>query len=511
MSVPLENKNLAYQLFESIQGSSVEYTYRGSFTTNVTDKILDLTEKNLDNDKVEKKIRKRVFFIIVEGLQNITRHQSSSELEELAGYPGLFVLQYKPDGYYITTGNLIKSADEAHLKKIINEINELNADELKKYSLERLDEGRFSEKGGAGLGLIEIARKSGNKLVYSFNRINKDFTFFYMHSKIIGFKEEKDTDNSKESLKRIIDRHAILEKENILLYFSGTFTQEILLRLLGITEIQLKGTILLKSNVNALMVEILQNIVNHADLYTYNGIKGKHAIFFIKETAESFIFTSGNYIYNDKIKEFTKKLDKVNSQSKEELKIAYNKKLFNKKNKNEKHPGLGLMDIRMKVECPLVYDFYKVKETFSFFTLKIQISKMEGLEKNYIVQEEEGTPEIIFRAKEGTLEFRGKSIPENAVSFYKPIIDWLNLYKEHPAEHTQVAFRFDYYNTATDRQLVKIMLIFEEISKHNSLHVNWFFKTGDISMKNDGEKFQELIDVDISIIENTEKSKNDNA
>ena len=500
VSVPEKKNNLAYTLFESIQGNTMEYTYRGSFTTKVTDTILSLTESNLENENVEKKIRKRVFFIIVEGLQNVTRHQSATESDELAGYPGLFVVQYKPDGYYITTGNLIKSSNEYNIKNLIDKINKLDKDELKKYSLEKLDEGEFSEKGGAGLGLIEIARKSGNKLVYAFDKINDQFSFFYMHSKIIDFNNNQDSSN-EDSLKRIIDRHKILEKENILLNFIGAFTQDTLVNLLSITENQLQGTVILKMKVFNLMVEILQNIVNHADLYTYNNITGKHAIFYIKETKKNLIFTSGNYIENYKIKEFKNKLESVNNLSEDELSEAYNETLLNFNNKNDENPGLGLLDIKMKAKNCFIYDFYKIDEKFSFFTLKIQINKMkDGLEK-YIIQKEDDTPEIFLDPEKGTLRFKGKSIPENAVSFYKPIIDWLHAYKEKPADHTQVSLKFDYYNTATDRQLVKILLILEEISKNNSVDLDWYYNTGDISMLNDGKKFKELIDLNIEIIE----------
>ncbi len=508
LSVPLKNNNIAYKLFENIQGSTMEYTYRGSFTTKVTDTILSLTESNLEQENVEKKIRKRVFFIIVEGLQNVTRHQSSSESDELAGYPGLFVVQYKPDGYYITTGNLIKSSREAEIKNLIDKINQLDKDELKKYSLEKLDEGEFSEKGGAGLGLIEIARKSGNNLTYAFEKINDDYSFFYMHSKIIGFNKTTQTSN-ENSLKRIIERHKILEKENILLNFIGAFTQETLVNLLTITENQLQGTVILKMKVFNLMVEILQNIVNHADLYTFNNVTGKHAIFYIKETPESLVFTSGNYIENHKIKEFRKKLENVNNLTEDELADEYNQTLLNFNNQNDKNPGLGLLDIKMKAKNPFIYDFYKIDEKFSFFTLKIQINKMkDGLEK-YIIQEEDDTPEIFLDPENGILRFKGKSIPENAVSFYKPIIDWLHAYKENPADHTHVTFKFDYYNTATDRQLVKILLILEEISKNNSVDLDWYYNTGDISMLNDGKKFKELIDLNIEIIELIDEEENE--
>jgi hypothetical protein len=501
-SYPETKDYLAIELFDSIQDTIMEYTYRGSFTTKITDTILSLTEANLQNDNVEKKIRKRVFFIIVEGLQNVTRHQSSDDSDELAGYPGLFVVQYKSDGYYITTGNLIKTTHQNTIKTQIDKINSLDESQLKNYSLEILDEGEFSEKGGAGLGLIEIARKSGSKLIYDFEPVNDDFSFFYMHTKIIDIENEStDTFTDHSSVKSIIKKHKLLEKENILLNFIGAFNQETLVSLLSITENQLQGTVILKMKVFNLMVEILQNIVNHADEFIVNGIKGKHAIFYIRETLEKLIFTSGNYVKNSKVNDFVNRLKYVNSLNDKHLSEAYNETLLNFDNRSDENPGLGLIDIRMKCKTPISYDFYKVSDDFSFFTIKIYINKMkDGLEK-YILQAEEDTPEIILDPKEGNIQFKGKSIPENAVSFYKPIIDWLTIYKEKPLAKTKVSFKFDYYNTSTDRQLVKILLLLEEISKSGNVHVQWFYNSGDISMLNDGKKFKELIDLNIEIIE----------
>ncbi|MCD4793559.1 MAG: DUF1987 domain-containing protein [Bacteroidales bacterium] len=508
LSYPVKNDNLAFNLFENIQGSTMEYTYRGSFTTKVTDTILSLTESNLQHDNVEKKVRKRVFFIIVEGLQNVTRHQSSGKSDELAGYPGLFVVQYKPDGYYITTGNLIKNSHQDTIKEQIDKINDLDKEELKKYSLKVLDEGEFSDKGGAGLGLIEIARKSGCNLVYDFEKVNDEFSFFYLHTKIIDFIGKEAVEDT-ESIKRIIKRHKILEQENILLNFIGAFTQDTLVNLLSITENQLQGTVILKMKVFNLMVEILQNIVNHADEFVFNNIKGKHAIFYIRETDEKLVFTSGNYILNHKITDFKEKLENVNSMTEDQLSDVYNETLLNFDNESDENPGLGLLDIKLKSKTPFNFDFYKINDKFSFFTLKIYINKMkDGLEK-YIIQEEDDTPEIFLDSKEGVIRFKGKSIPENAVSFFKPIIDWLNIYKDEPADQTKVSFEFDYYNTATDRQLVKILLILEEISKNNRVDVEWFYNTGDISMLNDGKKFKELIDINVEIIELVDEDDED--
>jgi len=510
MEIPAKNKenNIAFNIFKSMSGSTMEYTYRGSFTTKITDTILSLTEANLHNENIEKKLRKRVFFIIVEGLQNVTRHQSTNTTEKVLDYPGLFAVQYKPDGYYITTGNLIRTSNINTIKKQIDKINTLDKKELKEYSMAILNEGEFSDKGGAGLGLIEMARKSGNKLIYEFKEVEDDFSFFYLHTKIIDTGVEND-DYEKKSINSIVERHKILEKQNILLNFIGAFTQETLVNLLSITENQLQGTIILKMKVFNLMVEILQNIVNHADEYDINGVKGKHAIFFIRDTPNKLIFTSGNYIKNSKIEKLTKRFVKVNKLNEEQLFDAYNETLLNFDNESDKNPGLGILDIKIKSKLPIIYDFYKIDDTYSFFTLKIQIHKMkDGIEK-YIIQEEDDTPEIFLDPKEGIIRFKGKSIPENAVSFYKPIIDWLNTYKENPTNVTKVSFMFDYYNTATDRQLVKVLLLLEEINKNNKVDVEWFYNTGDISMLNDGKKFKELIELDIEIIELVDENDDD--
>jgi len=271
----------------------------------------------------------------------------------------------------------------------------------------------------------------------------------------------------------------------------------------------LQGTVILKMKIFNLMVEILQNIVNHADEFVINNIKGKHAIFYIRDTKEKFVFASGNYILNHKIDEFDKRLENVNSMTEDQLSDAYNETLLNFDNESDENPGLGLLDIKMKSKTPFIYDFYKISDKISFFTLKIYINKMkDGLEK-YIIQEEDDTPEIFLDSKDGVIWFKGKSIPENAVSFYKPIIDWLNIYKDKPALQTKVSFEFDYYNTATDRQLVKILLILEEISKNNKVNVEWSYNTGDISMLNDGKKFKELIDLNIEIIELVDEDDDD--
>lgn len=81
-------------------------------------------------------------------------------------------------GYVISVGNVVKEDAKTSLQHRIDELNEMDQDTLKQLYKQTLREGSFSEKGGAGLGLIEIARKSSDKLVYSFDSLT-DSTYFF--------------------------------------------------------------------------------------------------------------------------------------------------------------------------------------------------------------------------------------------------------------------------------------------------------------------------------------------
>ena len=100
---------------------------------------------------------------MVEGLQNITRHQEvKAEVDENSG---IFFIQQRDGKYYITTGNVIENDKVEELRGKLEVVNSLDKVELKKYYKDVLTKGKLSVKGGAGLGLIEMSRKSGNKLL----------------------------------------------------------------------------------------------------------------------------------------------------------------------------------------------------------------------------------------------------------------------------------------------------------------------------------------------------------
>jgi hypothetical protein len=366
----------AFNLFSRVQQQDFEYVYRGYFTHNITKKILSLADINIQKAVALSTIQKRIYYIMVEGIQNITRHQD--ELEQGNDeYPGIFAIQKQKERYYVTTGNLVLNERIPSLKEKIKKINSLEKEELKKFHKEILRSGAISDKGGAGLGLIEMARKSGNKLVASFELINEEYSYFYLQTQIPTSKTETESDEVEElklrkSLISIKKLHLSLIIENILLYFNGFFNQENLLSLLSIIKgrLNISITTIRLSNV---MVEMIQNIIKHGAKED-SQVGGSPGIFFIQQMDNGdFKLTSGNYVHEAEAKSLEEKIQFVNSLSKEDLEEYYDKILLDIDSITSKKSGLGLPDLRIKSGQKLVYNFHKLQENLYFYILQTTV------------------------------------------------------------------------------------------------------------------------------------------
>lgn len=365
-----DDLNFAYSLYCAMQKDNLGYIYRGRFDQNITDNILSLSENKLEKEEQSSKIKKRVYSILVECLQNITRHQDDAKDETTHGL-GLFVLQKKEENYYITTGNLIENTNIETIKKLIEKINGLEKDELKQYYKEVLEEGSLSDKGGAGLGLIDMARKSGNKLLYEFRPVGPHYSYFYLHT-IPSLEENKSIQASSESIENIIEIHQTLNSENIFLVFNGSFNQESLMVLLASLEGQMSGNASLKKKVFYTVVEMLQNIVKHG-ANPNNLPQGNPGIFLIGEQENKYFIITGNYLPKERTAELKEKLKSVNNLTKEQLDNYYNQCLFDFEIDDSKKAGLGIIDLRIKSGCNLIYNFHEESD-YSFFSLEATIN-----------------------------------------------------------------------------------------------------------------------------------------
>ena len=152
--------------------------YKGTFTPELISNLLDVTESKLDEVATPSKIRKKIYNSLVEGLQNLFHHSCKKDIYSQGSIFGAVLLIKKGESFHLIMGNYTEKDNERFLTDRIEQINSLSKDELKQLYKMILNNKEFSEKGGGGLGMIDIARKTGSKYEYNFYPVGENYTFF---------------------------------------------------------------------------------------------------------------------------------------------------------------------------------------------------------------------------------------------------------------------------------------------------------------------------------------------
>ncbi|TCO05953.1 DUF1987 domain-containing protein [Natronoflexus pectinivorans] len=112
------------------------------------------------------------------------------------------------------------------------------------------------------------------------------------------------------------------------------------------------------------------------------------------------------------------------------------------------------------------------------------------------------TPYVRLDGEKGLIEIKGRSIPENSVEFYKPLIDWLDSYGNQPFDSTSVNVQLEYFNTSSSKCILDIFKKLELIYKKGSkVHINWYYEEDDEDMFEAGEDYQSIINIPFTMIE----------
>ena len=178
-----------YDLHKTMAENKVILIYEGDFTQETTKSILTMAERNLESTGEENGIKKKIFNVMVEALQNIVKHSDESKNGEVAHHSAIFLIGHEKSSYSIMSGNPVKNENLASLKKALEHINSLDKDGLKELYKEIIKNTTISDKGGAGLGFVDMARKSGEKLEWAFVPMNDDCHFFCLKVNIAKTKE----------------------------------------------------------------------------------------------------------------------------------------------------------------------------------------------------------------------------------------------------------------------------------------------------------------------------------
>ena len=112
------------------------------------------------------------------------------------------------------------------------------------------------------------------------------------------------------------------------------------------------------------------------------------------------------------------------------------------------------------------------------------------------------TPTINFDTEKGLLEIKGRSIPENSIEFYKPLVDALEKYALKPQAATGVTIQLEYFNTSSSKCILDVFKKLEAIHKGGSqVTINWHYEEDDEDMLEAGEDYQAIINVPFKMIQ----------
>ncbi len=175
-----------HDLYDELERHRVMLSFKGALSPELITVLLGLVERKLDGMEPDAKARKRVFNVVVECLQNLFHHNgrmraAGAGVEHTPDPHGVVMIAKTENGYSVLTGNFMNGADVDQLKGHLDRINALDADALRDWYREKLADGRYSAAGGGGLGMIDIARRSGGKLEYAFVPYDKDSAFFSLN------------------------------------------------------------------------------------------------------------------------------------------------------------------------------------------------------------------------------------------------------------------------------------------------------------------------------------------
>ena len=171
-------------IFNTMVNENIVYIFHGEFNFTMVDTLLTDIKRELAQSNTDRSTQKKTYKVLVECLENAYRHSVENKPPAKGKQEGIFLLTRTNEGYGIIVGNTIKNEEIETLTQKLEEANSMDPDALKQKYRSMIKNSVISEKGGAGLGIMDIAIKSGSQLLYNFDKHTENTTFFTLEIQI---------------------------------------------------------------------------------------------------------------------------------------------------------------------------------------------------------------------------------------------------------------------------------------------------------------------------------------
>ncbi len=365
--------DLTRRIRDKMMQENLMFIYRGVVTDENSVPLIMLLESEMENAEFDFLGRKRLFMFVLESLQNVSRHSDPVEFANMS----LVVYSKTADGYTVTTGNVLPSSHIDNLRAKLEEINHLDAEEVRKVYRKMLGKSEFSNKGGVGLGLLEMARKTGNRLDYDFIDLDNRYSYFILSKTVDSSGRGSNLPGAEKAFNgRVISElERMMAENNICLIWSGHISPNIGKEVVTLTETKMYEEDVeasLKRKVFSVLVEILQNVSSYcpgADAEKEFGM----SVALLRLKDGIYTLTSGNLILNERVGELREKIEIINRYDYEGLKDLFKTSLSYQTTFTDSTGNMGLIEIARKSGSKLEYQFEKLNEVYSYYLLTVNV------------------------------------------------------------------------------------------------------------------------------------------
>lgn len=121
--------------------------------------------------------------------------------------------------------------------------------------------------------------------------------------------------------------------------------------------------------------------------------------------------------------------------------------------------------------------------------------------ESLLIEAKKDTPRIYFSKSEKTFEMSGKSLPEDVIDFYTPVLDWIKQYIKDPLDETMIVLKLEYINSTSSKIVSEMLELFESILENGKIvRVKWYYPDEDDDIKITGEELKETMGFNIELI-----------
>lgn len=163
---------------EEITREGVMICFNGAFAHSIIEEIGNALRRYLQEQEEKKSSALDVFAVYIEQAQNIRNYLARKHFPDAVSASAIIVIARRGERYVVSSGNVVDREDQPALTARLEQIRSADSAELRRLFKERLRSGTRDSAGGAGIGLIEVARRCTEPLQYAFHPVESGRSFF---------------------------------------------------------------------------------------------------------------------------------------------------------------------------------------------------------------------------------------------------------------------------------------------------------------------------------------------